>query len=182
MGALILAAGRGRRAGTPKLTMRTDGKSYLRTIGMRLLECGIGPVAVTVAAEFEAWASNEIPGAIVVVNPDPDRGMMSSIAAAVPAMPRTKGIMMIPVDHPFVAEKSYLALRTEFEKNPHRIVKPSYEGKAGHPVIVPWTLAEKIPANDMEGGLQMFLHRSGVEICIVSVTDQGIVQNMNGPL
>jgi CTP:molybdopterin cytidylyltransferase MocA len=76
---------------------------------------------------------------------------------------------------------TYRKLGIAFKKNPHQIIKPSCGGKTGHPVIVPRRLAEKVPPEDLEGGLQAFLTRSAIEVYSIHVEDEGILQNMNGP-
>ena len=179
-GVLILAAGSGRRAGAPKLTAMVNDKSYLAVVVGRLREAGFQLITAVVAAEFEQWAGGEVPGVTIIVNPDPDRGMMSSVVAGVRGMAATSGIMIVPVDHPFVAADTYRKLGIAFKKNPLQIVKPLHGGKTGHPVVVPRKLAEIIPPEDGEGGLQAFLIRSGVEVNTICVDDEGILQNMNG--
>ncbi|HQG45391.1 MAG TPA: NTP transferase domain-containing protein, partial [bacterium] len=63
IGAVILAAGSGRRIGTPKLRLEAAGRSYLELILDRLGEAEIAPVACVVAADQSAWAGPRLAAA-----------------------------------------------------------------------------------------------------------------------
>ncbi len=79
---VVLAAGWGRRIGGPKALLRTpDGRTFLETVVSRLRDAGIARMVVVVGPW---WNPREaVPGCDVVVNPDPDRGVISSLRLAI---------------------------------------------------------------------------------------------------
>ena len=78
---LVLAAGEGRRFGGPKAPVVIDGERLVDRAVRVLREGGCEPVYVVLGA----WVG-EVPGAIVVVNPDWAEGMGSSLRAGLGAM------------------------------------------------------------------------------------------------
>jgi CTP:molybdopterin cytidylyltransferase MocA len=78
--ALILAAGAGRRLGTPKAQIEINGVSLLQRAVTIASVAGCSPVLAVVRS-----VSPMPEGALAVVNPDPDRGMGSSLGLALHA-------------------------------------------------------------------------------------------------
>jgi CTP:molybdopterin cytidylyltransferase MocA len=78
--ALILAAGAGRRLGTPKAQVEINGVSLLQRAVTIASEAGCSPVLAVVRS-----VSPMPEGALAVLNPDPDRGMGSSLVLALHA-------------------------------------------------------------------------------------------------
>ena len=90
-----------------------------------------------VAAAEEAWARRFAGQSALVVNPRPELGMFSSIQLGVAASAGCSGLLIVPVDHPFVAVSTYLLLAQAFLQNPDAIIKPACDGRSGHPIIIP---------------------------------------------
>src|SRR2546428_12738485 len=67
-------------------------------------------------------------GAIVADNPDPDRGMLSSIRRGLTALPAsTTHAAILPVDHPGIGRATLDALLAAVEADPSKMVVPSFE-------------------------------------------------------
>lgn len=140
LAAVVLAAGRSRRAGVFKPAHRVAGRPLLQHA-----VAGLSPwcrLVVVVAghrhAEVAALVAGR-PGVRVVVNPDPDRGMFSSVqtgAAALGSGPA--GVFVLPADCPLVGAAAYRALRDTFlAHGGQRPVIPTHGGRGGHPVLLP---------------------------------------------
>jgi len=199
IGAVILAAGSGRRIGTPKLRLESAGKSYLEIILDLLGQAEVAPVAVVVAAAEEAWARHLFAGksgrpdrrpkpapalrqgATLLVNPHPEQGMFSSVQLGVAALRACTGLFIVPVDHPFVALSTYLLLKQACGQNPGAIIKPVYNGRPGHPVVVPIALSEAILAAEPGASLCDLLRGAGTELVRIESGDAGILTNINEP-
>lgn len=107
--AVILAAGQGARlGGVAKALLQLGDATFLQAILHTARAAGVGAAVVVVAAPFASQVAThaEAQGAMVVVNPAPQRGMASSIAlgfAALESQPATvTGAWLWPVDHPWV--------------------------------------------------------------------------------
>jgi CTP:molybdopterin cytidylyltransferase MocA len=92
---LLLAAGAGRRLGTPKADVIVNGQ--------RLLERGLQVLRSAGCTDLVAVlrVAEQLPGVTTVVNPDPDRGMGSSLQLGLAACTGDVAVVML-VDTPGV--------------------------------------------------------------------------------
>jgi CTP:molybdopterin cytidylyltransferase MocA len=103
--AIVLAAGAGRRFGGGKLLANLEGRPILQHVLDALAEAGIEDPVVVVGADTAAmdrgitWR-----GARRVSNPEPERGLSSSLqlgwAAATSARPRPGTVLVVLADQP----------------------------------------------------------------------------------
>src|SRR5438093_840978 len=85
--ALVLAAGRSSRMGSPKALLALDGRSFLAWIAATLAAGGVRDVVVVTAPDGAAIAAEGARlGARIVINPDPARGMLSSVTTGLVAL------------------------------------------------------------------------------------------------
>jgi molybdenum cofactor cytidylyltransferase len=178
--AVILAAGRGARIGTPKYRLSAGDRTFLEKVVGLACEGGCGPV-VCVAAEEEADRIRTGNGDAVrvVVNPDPGRGMLSSLQEGLAALMDTPGVFVFPVDHPFIAPATIRLLMACVAGQPGAVVKPEYLGRGGHPVYVPAVLTGQIMSADPGRSLREIIAESGIPVVRVPVNDEGVVRNVN---
>ena len=135
--AVVLAAGRGRRAGGPKASLRIGAATFLdRAFSLTAARPGIGRVVVVLGHEAaRVRAEAALPAAaLVVVNEAWADGMLGSVVAGLAAAEAdgADAVLLHPVDHPLVdaatVDRVIEALRAGA-----RIAVPSYEGRRGHP-------------------------------------------------
>lgn len=181
IGAVILAAGCGSRMGIPKLTLRLGNRSCLETICEGIRSAGVRMRICVVQPRFAEFVTRAVPGAVVAVNSRPERGMSSSLYLGVQMLSGVSAVMVIPVDHPLVRPETYTALIRTAAEYPRCVVKPVWQGRPGHPVILPRELAVKVPAGDVRGGLSRIIRESGIRQILLPVSDPGILQNINTP-
>lgn len=179
LAAIVLAAGRGQRMGIPKLFLSFGGQTFLAAIRDRLQGLGLDAVVTVIAAEHRERLGAE-PG-MLVVNPHPERGMISSVYAGIHACSAAEGYLLIPVDHPYVERDTYRRLIAEFALRPEAVIKPLHGGQGGHPVIIPAAVAKQVPDADVAGGLESLLRALDVTVCRVAVEDPGVIRNINFP-
>lgn len=176
--ALILAAGKGSRIGKPKLMLEINNKSFISVIIERVRSAGIDDVVCVVSSETYEWTKKNI-NCNIIINSEPEKGMISSVYFGAVSLKECEGVMIIPVDHPFVEADTYKELIEEFKKNKESIIKPGYEGKSGHPVIVPYDIVKSINKEDFSSGLKEVIKKSGRIQIFVEVKDKGILKNIN---
>jgi molybdenum cofactor cytidylyltransferase len=177
--ALILAAGKGSRIGTPKLMLEINNKSFVNVIIDKVRSAGIEDICCTVSDNTFIWARENIRDCKIAVNPEPERGMISSVYYGTMKLEECDGVMIIPVDHPFVEVDTYKSLITEFSKDIDSVFKPGYEGKSGHPVLVPYETVKSVAKENFSGGLKEVIKKSGLKQIYVEVNDKGILKNIN---
>lgn len=124
---LVLAAGEGRRFGGPKAPVVIEGERLVDRAVRVLREGGCDPVYVVLGA----W-SGEVPGAIVVTNPDWPEGMGSSLRAGLTALEAASvdAAVVTLVDLPGLTSSAVRRL-AEAEGG---IAAATYDGERGHPV------------------------------------------------
>lgn len=100
---LLLAAGAGRRLGAPKAQVVVNGE--------RLLERGLAVLRSSGCCELVAVlrAAEQLPGVTTVVNPDPDRGMGSSLQIGLAACTGDIAVVLL-VDTPGVSAADVAAV------------------------------------------------------------------------
>jgi CTP:molybdopterin cytidylyltransferase MocA len=151
----VLAAGSGRRMGSPKAVLHVDGARLVDRAVAALSAGGCEPVLAVVPAGVE------VTGAQVVVNDAPDRGMRSSLVLAVDAADAAGGdaLAVLLVDLPGVPSD---AIRTVVAAwRPGRIAVASYAGRRGHPTVMApslWRAALRLAGPD-EGARALLASR-----------------------
>jgi nicotine blue oxidoreductase len=128
---LLLAAGEGRRLGTPKALVEIDGVR-LADRGVRMLhEAGCTPIVVVTGA-----ARVDVAGAVVVHNPDWRTGMGSSLRTGLSALaPGCPAVIIALVDQPNVTAEAVRRLRDAYDAGA-RVAVATYEGRPRNPVLI----------------------------------------------
>lgn len=130
----VLAAGSGSRMGRPKADVVVGG--------VRLLDRAIAAMGAAGCAPL--WAvvrdGTRVDGADAVVNPDPARGMRSSLTLAVEAAAAAgSGVLaVLLVDVPGIDADAIA--RVVSSRRPARIAVARYAGRRGHPIVMPVAL------------------------------------------
>ncbi len=151
--ALLLAAGRGRRMGTPKALLDLGGRTALECCLAALRAGGADELRVVLghgAEEARArLPADALAGVEIVLNPDPDRGQTSSIRAGLAAGPGAGACFALhTVDHPLLRAEDLAALLAAFARRAagQRIAVPVVDGRRGHPALFERELAAEFLA------------------------------------
>ena len=142
--AIVLAAGRATRFGSTKVLAPLDGRPVLAHVLERIAEAGIGDLVVVLGDDAAALErAIEWPvAARRVVNPDPSRGLASSlvlgvVAARSGAGPAEPDALLIALgDQPRLSPAVITRLVAALD-GPHPFVVPRYDDGANpNPVLV----------------------------------------------
>lgn len=136
-GGVVPAAGESRRFGAPKLLMPFAGSTVLGSVVAALTAAGLAPIVVVAGANAEAIeASLAGAPAEMVRNPDPARGMVSSIRIGVAALPASLPRFAIALgDQPRIRAEDLARLLHQHRSSGKGIALPTYRGRRGHPVV-----------------------------------------------
>lgn len=182
--AVVPAAGSALRFGGKKLLTLIDGVPLLDRTISALLNGGVGRIVVVVgpeAGELERDVNAfSDPRVWPVVNPDPSRGMFSSLQAGIAEAQVTWGdaLVVLPADMPFIQSGTVAILLDVFASRP-AIVSPRYQGKRGHPVVLPPALRDEIRAANATITLHEILTRHPDLRVDVDVQDRGVVRDVD---
>ena len=184
-GAVILAAGRSVRMGQPKLLLPWGQTSVLGHALNQWRHLGAAQVAV-VCAEDDSGIEGELrrlgfPQQNRIFNPDPARGMFSSIqcAAGWPSWPTTVTHWAIALgDQPHLRAATLRATLALAVSHPEQVCQPAYGGRPRHPVILPRTVFLKLRDSTVTD-LKAFLGQFPVSLCEIS--DPGLNLDIDRP-
>jgi molybdenum cofactor cytidylyltransferase len=177
--AIVPAAGKAERFGGGKLVSDVEGEPLLNRTLRSLLDGGVEHVVVVLApgATFATVELLNDPRVVRVINPDPSRGMFSSIQIGLAA---TEGdpILVLPGDMPFVKTATVAVVLTA-AKQSGNIVSPRFKGQHGHPVALPGRLRSKILAAPPSSNLAIEVESHAGERADVEVGDPGILRDVD---
>jgi molybdenum cofactor cytidylyltransferase len=180
--AVVTAAGSAERFGGKKLVAPIAGEPLLDHTIRCLLDGGVAEVIVVVGADARRELARDVNAmndsrVRPVENPDPSRGMFSSIQAGV-ATANGNALVVLPGDMPYVKPATVRALIAKYRELP-AIVSPRYKGKRGHPVVMPLTLRDEIAATASTANLHDVIHHHQDERVDLDVDDAGVVRDVD---
>jgi len=181
--AVILAAGASSRMGSPKALLTLDGETFLDRM-IRLFEGCASPVVVVLghhADQIRAGIRNA-GQARFIVNPDPERGMLSSLQNGLSAAAaEVDAVMFTPVDHPGILPATVDALIRRFESERAPATIPQWRGKHGHPVLIARNVASEILALPFIAQASDVIHRYRGATAYVDVDDPAVTADIDDP-
>jgi molybdenum cofactor cytidylyltransferase len=178
IGAVILAAGSSSRMGRAKASLPAGpgGRTFLETIRDVLRDRGIEPVRVVVAPVAPAATGPE-----AVVNPDPGRGMLSSVQCGIRALPHdVDALLLWPVDHPLVKAGTLVEIVAAYREGNAPVVVPVHGGRRGHPAIFASRVFHELLDADPAQGAREVVH-AHADRKEIAVADPGVVTGIDTP-
>jgi len=175
IGAVVLAAGLSRRAGTVnKLLSPVNGKAMVRGVVDMLSALPIDPVVVVTG--FEASEIKDVLSGCPVIfthNADFADGMGCSISCGVTTLPQeVAGALICLGDMPHVTGDAIIKLVEAFREG--KICVPVVDGKRGNPVLFSKTHFPALKALKGDRGGKGVLSANPVSVHEVLTDDEGI--------
>ena len=177
---VILAAGRSSRMGRDKALLPCGDSTFLGSL-VDVFECCCEPVLVVLGhnADRIRPAAGR---ALVVVNEDYDRGMLSSLQTGLRALPEdVQAVAFTLVDHPRLRLETLERLIETFEESEAPLVSPTYCGERGHPVVISRQVMEELLALPAEASPKPVLRGRYPEAVFVEVEDPAVVADIDRP-
>ena len=181
---ILLAAGESRRFGSPKALAQIKGQTLIAALTQRLIAAGAGKIVVVLGADSEQIQPRipQNPCLAVVLNKDHLEGQTSSFKAGLEAVPQeTRGVMLLPIDVPFVKKETLEALIATFMEKQPLILMPTFEGNFGHPPIFSSKLIPEFKELKNSDPLNTVQRHHADRILEIPVTDEGIRASFNTP-
>jgi len=188
---LILAAGYSSRMGDFKPLVRYDQKPFIEHIIKKLAAvCD----EILIVTGFNRYVLEDNVKAIYngrpilkkmdfVHNKDFAKGMFSSVQVGLkelfPEMQKDDYVMLHLIDQPHIPEAVYEKLVLEARSSVRKVILPSYEKKAGHPIMLSKSVVEKIIDTPVSDNLRNVLRNFHDEISYIEISDESIVQDVN---
>jgi CTP:molybdopterin cytidylyltransferase MocA len=174
---ILLAAGDGSRLGQPKALLQLAGQSLAGRGVATLRDGGADPVLVVTGA-----AAVDVPGAVIVPNPQWRTGMGSSMAAGLRAVPDDCAAAVLALaDQPLVGPEAVQRLIGTFAGGA-RVVVAAYDGQPRNPVLLArehWPRAIELATGDV--GARPFLRAHPGLVTLVECGDTGQPDDIDTP-
>jgi len=177
---VVLAAGRSSRMGVDKLALSFQGERLLyRALAPYICSARVDRVLLVTQPGF-AWPDQPA-RCQVVANPRHEQGIGTSLAAGIAAAPDADVYLVALADMPGLSIATLGRLLDAFEHGKTRIVRPFYQGRCGHPVLIHGNLRDRLLALDGDIGAREMLAELSDEVTRIDVDDPGVVLDIDTP-
>lgn len=173
--------------GRPKLLLPFGASTIVGSLVEALRAGGVSEIVLVTAPGDEAlrtWAAQA--ELRVAINPDPERGMLSSIVEGIAALGgaaelarRGLPLLVAPADLPALRPSTVATLLRQALAEAAPLAVPSYQGRRGHPLLISPELIPEIESLDLSVGLRELLERHPVRE--IRVDDPGAVRDVDTP-
>ena len=179
--AIILSAGFSTRMVRFKPLLPLGDKTVLERVISTFRKAGVGDVRVVVGHRMEELIPTvERTNANVVINPNYSLGMFSSIQAGVNSVPMdSEAFFVHPVDIPMICPSTITKIIDRHDDHEGLIIYPCYNGKRGHPPLIPSKFSKAIMRAETSGKLNDVLASFTKDSMDLEVGDSNILLNMN---
>jgi molybdenum cofactor cytidylyltransferase len=180
--AIILAAGRSQRMGAFKPLLPFGPKTVIETCIENMRSGGVESIVVVLSQDARAEElKTRLRNASVTfaINPDVESEMSDSIACGVRALPdEIQAVIINPVDHAAVPGEVVATLLADWQQGA-RLVKPTWKGHGGHPVLIDLDFRDELLSLDSDGGLKAFFSQHRELVSRVAVNSNYIARDMD---
>jgi molybdenum cofactor cytidylyltransferase len=180
---IILSGGASRRMGTPKALLLFKNETFLDRL-IRVLSSVCDPIVVVVGRHADQIRSGVERGREVLFaeNPDPDRGMLSSLQCGLALVPdAARAAMFVPVDHPNIEVSTVETLAARFHSDRPPVTVPTYAGEHGHPVCIARQLVDELLALPPGAKASDVIHRHVSRTIYLEVADSAVITDVDDP-
>jgi molybdenum cofactor cytidylyltransferase len=180
---IILSGGASRRMGRPKALLQFQNETFLDRL-IRIFSRVCDPIIVVLGQHAHQIQAGIERGRDVLFaeNPDPERGMLSSLQCGLALVPGSAdAAMFLPVDHPNIELSTVETLATRFRADRAPVTAPTYAGEHGHPVCISSALVTELLALPPEAKASDVIHRHVARTIYVAVSDPAVVTDVDDP-
>jgi molybdenum cofactor cytidylyltransferase len=187
LGVMILGAGASSRMGRPKLLLPWGKTSIIGHLLDQWRRLGASQMAVVcrpgdreLNAELDRLG---FPPQDRIENPQPERGMFSSILCAANWNGWKEGLAAWAIvlgDQPHLRPDTLRSLLAFHREHADAICQPVYDGHARHPVLLPRQALEELK-DSPEKSLKDFLKRTSCQLVKRSIGDSGLALDLDRP-
>ena len=184
-GAIILGAGASSRMGRPKLLLPWKDTTIVGHLIRQWRELGTAQIAVVHRSKDTELAAElnrlNFPADDQIENPQPERGMFSSVLCAVNWTGWKKEIsswVILLGDQPHLRAETLRALLEFHSAHAKAICQPEFEGHARHPVILPQRAFDELKSTRADT-LEIFLKLSSCQRVQCGIKDFGLALDID---
>jgi molybdenum cofactor cytidylyltransferase len=169
--------------GSPKALLKFQNETFLDRL-VRILSTVCDPIIVVVGQHADQIRSGIESSRDVLFadNPDPERGMLSSLQCGLTLVPATAdAAMFLPVDHPNIQVSTIQTLAGRFRSDRAAVTVPTYASEHGHPVCIARPLIAELLALPPSAKASDVIHAHVESTVYVPVSDAAVVTDVDDP-
>lgn len=178
---VVPAAGASRRFGSAKLLADIAGEPLLQHTLRAVLDGGVSRVVLVVASADHGLSAVPLfqdERVSIAINPEPARGMFSSIQTGLAQVAPGQAALVLPADMPFVRAQTVAAVVAAYARDGLAVVA-AMGGRRGHPLIVPGSVWPLLLKQDSGTTLKAALSDLHVSLQDVPVDDPGVLRDVD---
>lgn len=179
--AILLGAGRSKRMGADKLSLPWGRRTVLEHCFNALLKSDVQELVVVLSLQNEGLKNLfQARKVRVVINPYSDKGMSTSIRRGIEALrPKNDGILIALGDQPFLKTRTINVLIHAFNRGEGQIIRPSFWGRMGHPVLFDRKYKRELLNLEGDLGGRSVIERHPEDVRVVPVRSMGVVRDVD---
>ena len=181
---VLLSAGLSRRFGSPKALIQFEEQSLLERMLREVVASRVDEVIVVLGADEDRIRPQLLNHTKVasVYNKDYNLGQTSSFQAGLRRVSgKSMGVMLLPIDVPFVKKETLNDLIDFFGNHSPAISIPTFMGRKGHPPVFHSRLTEALLGLSSTVGINEIIRQYSSEVVFREVQDEGVVLTFNTP-
>jgi CTP:molybdopterin cytidylyltransferase MocA len=186
---IILAAGDSTRMGRPKaLLPDPEGRPFVARLVRTFSAAGCSVITVVTGRDHgaivAALAADRLPvDPVVVKNPDPSRGQLSSLWVGLDAVgaPEVEAVLVTLVDVPMVKASTIRQIVDAWRVRGAPIVRPAIGERHGHPVLFDRALFDELRRVPLAQGAKAVVRAHAARVVNVPVDDEGCLVDVDTP-
>jgi len=169
--------------GRPKALLTASGVTFLERCLESLGRGGCGDVLVVDnSGDRELARLASAGGARVVPGAGEGSEQIDSLRAGLRAVaPATQAVVVLPVDHPLVTAETVGAIVRVYLESGAAVVRASYEGRSGHPVLFSRACFSDLLEGEAAEGARSVIRRFRSYSLDVEVDDRGVLADIDTP-
>ncbi len=170
--------------GRPKLLLPFGMSTVIGSLVASFRAAGVERIIVVASPgdlPLQDWVRRS--GLILAINPDPQRGMLSSIQEGLAAVGGAKGwrepLLISPADLPALQAETIRATLAALSASGVALAWPTYRGKNGHPLAIAPEAVAEILTLDPSIGLKQLKERFAGRAIEIAVENAGAVSDVD---
>lgn len=189
LAAIILAAGDSTRMGAPKaLLPDPDGQPFVARVVRAFAAADVRDVVIVTGSQHDAIvqaidADRPPTTPLLVRNPQPSRGQLSSLWVGLDAAERAglEGVLVTPVDIPMIRPSTIRQVVQAWERTHAPVVRPAVGARHGHPVLFAREVFDALRQAPLGEGARVVIRANAGRVVDVQVDDEGCVVDVDTP-
>ena len=184
IGLVMLAAGNSRRFGSNKLMYEIDGMSmYLRTLNqLQAAVSELGNCELIVVTQYkEIAAKARALGAKVLINPQPERGISSSMQIGLAAAKESAACLFTVSDQPWLSAETIVRLVHKLQSESKGMACTIWAQKTGNPCIFSRKYYQELMEITGDKGGKQIINRHPEDVTYLEIEDEKELVDVDVP-